>query len=99
MSEITQAQLDDLREKAAAVVRDTNEKIHKANLKIEELRALRVAIEKEQKALAVAKANLEIERKHVRYAQLRIYKLVDEQHLDQSIKKLVEQAGEVPSGV
>lgn len=94
---MTQEQLEDLKAKGAAVVRDVNEKIRTANLKIEELRALQATVKLEQQQVAAGKRANEIAQKHIRYAQLRIYKLIDEKNLDQSIKKLVEQAGEVPN--
>lgn len=94
---MTQEQFEDLKVKAEAVVRDVNAKIAKANQKIEELRTLQAQVRKEQQAVDAMKRSNEIAQKHIRYAQLRIYKLIDEKNLDQSIKKLVEQAGEVPN--
>lgn len=92
---MTQEQFDDLSRKGAAVVRDVNEKIRQANLKIEELRTLQAQVKLEQQNVAAGKRANEIARKHIRYAQLRILKIIDENNLDQSLKALVEQAGEI----
>jgi hypothetical protein len=93
---MTPEQLEDLKAKGAEVVKDVNEKIRIANLKIEELRALEAGLKQLRQTVAAEKRANEIAAKHLKYAQLRLFKLIDEKNLDQSIKKLIDQAVEVP---
>ena len=95
---MTPDKFEELKAHGAAVVKDVNDKIRKAGLKIEELKALQAQVRKEAEAVAAGKRANETAAKRIRCAQLRLFKMIDDNNLDQELKKLIEQEGEIRAG-